>query len=189
VAAVREHGQLHARRPSVVEERLYRGADRAAGVEDIVDEDARHPLERKLEGRRAHDRLRVPRRLAPAHLHVVAVEGDVELAERKLDARALGDQAAEPLGERHAAAVDADERDGVQVVVPLDHLVRDARECALDRLSVEDDLPCRHARLGQRAGRVAGVRPCSVIRAPFRPRWTGLKGNAAATLAPRPDEG
>ena len=70
----------------------------------------------------------MPGRLAAAHVHVVAVEGDVELAERELLAGALGDQPAQALRERHAALVDADERDLVEVVVPLDDLVRDPRE-------------------------------------------------------------
>ena len=38
VAAVGEHRELHARGPPVVEERLDRGADRAAGVEHVVDD-------------------------------------------------------------------------------------------------------------------------------------------------------
>src|SRR5690242_14505518 len=38
VAAVGEAGELHARGSAVVEQRLDRGADRAAGVEDVVDE-------------------------------------------------------------------------------------------------------------------------------------------------------
>src|SRR3954447_13462016 len=82
VAAVDEHGKLHARRAAVVEERLDRRADRAAGVEDVVDEDDRHPLEREAELRVAHERLGMPRRLAGAHRDVVAVERDVDGTER-----------------------------------------------------------------------------------------------------------
>src|SRR5207237_10660893 len=39
VTAVFEHGELRARWSAVVEERLDRGADRPACVEDVVDED------------------------------------------------------------------------------------------------------------------------------------------------------
>ena len=78
VAAVGEHGELHARRAAVVEEGVDRGADRAAGVEDVVDEHDRHALERELELRVADERLRVQRRLAAADVQVVAVEGDVD---------------------------------------------------------------------------------------------------------------
>ena len=64
VAAVGDDGELDARRAAVVEERLDRGADRAAGVEDVVDEDAGAALEREVELRVADERLRVQRRLA-----------------------------------------------------------------------------------------------------------------------------
>ena len=80
------------------------------------------------------------RRLARAHVHVVAVEGDVDLAEGELLARALLDEPAEALRDRHAARVDADERDRVEVLVALDDLVRDARERPADGLVVEQDL-------------------------------------------------
>ena len=57
------------------------------------------------------------RRLAAAHLDVVAVEGDVDGAEAELDAGELRDQAPQALRERHAARVDADEGDAVEVGV------------------------------------------------------------------------
>ena len=139
VAAVGEHGELDARRAAVLEQRVDRGADRAAGVEDVVDEDHRAALELEVELRVAHDRLRAARRLPAADVHVVAVEGDVELAEVELEAGALLDQAPQAMGERHAARVDADERDGVELLVALDDLVRDPRECARDRVAVEQE--------------------------------------------------
>src|SRR5205814_6650351 len=122
VAAIREHCELHAVGPAVAEERLDRSADRSAGVEDIVDEHARHSLEREVEGGRADERLGVSRRLAAADVHVVAVEGDVELPERDLGAAELRDAAAQALGERHAARVDADERDATEVGVAFGDL-------------------------------------------------------------------
>ncbi len=67
VAAVDEHGELDALGPAVVEERLDRGADRAAGVEDVVDEHDGPAVEREVERRRADERLRAraaPRRRA-----------------------------------------------------------------------------------------------------------------------------
>src|SRR6266516_1047899 len=57
VATVCEHSELHPGRAAVVEERLHRGADRSSGVEDVVDEDAGHALERKVELRRTNERL------------------------------------------------------------------------------------------------------------------------------------
>ena len=90
------------------------------------------------------------RRLSPAHANVVAVEGDVDGAELDLPARQLRDQVAQALGQRDAARVDADERDALQIGVRLDDLVRDAREAALDRLAVQQDLLGGDARLAQR---------------------------------------
>ena len=107
------------------------------------------------------------RRAARADVDVVAVKGDVELAELELDAGALLDQAAQPLGERHAARVDADERDRLEVVVALDDLVRDPGERSCDLFGVQED-PVRGGR-----GRVRHSTP-------FRPRWTGLKGDVPA---------
>src|SRR6266540_2498645 len=95
VAAVDEDGELDPVGAAVVEERLDRGADRAAGVEDVVDEDDGLALERKVERRRADDRLRMERRTASAHLDVVAVEGDVDRARCRGVAGALLDQASE----------------------------------------------------------------------------------------------
>ena len=56
------------------------------------------------------------RRLSPAHLDVVAVEGDVDRAEPDLLAAELGDQPAQALRERDASRMDADERDPVESV-------------------------------------------------------------------------
>src|SRR5918999_978944 len=69
--AVREDRELDARRTAVVEERLDRRPDRAAGVEDVVDQDARPPLEREAEVRGADERLRVPGWLGATDLDVV----------------------------------------------------------------------------------------------------------------------
>ena len=81
----------------------------------------------------------------------------------ELDAGALGDQAAEALGQRHPAGVDPDERDGLELVVALDDLVCDPRERSADRLTVEQDS----------SGRCNGM---LMHRTPFRPLWTELKG-------------
>ena len=48
------------------------------------------------------------------------------------------DQPAEPLGDRDAARVDADQRDALEVGVALDDLVRDPRQSALDVAGIED---------------------------------------------------
>jgi hypothetical protein len=71
---------------------------------------------------------------------VVAVKGDVELAERDLRPAQLLDPRAQALRERHAARVDADQRDALEVGVALDDLVGDPRQRFGDRLGVEEDL-------------------------------------------------
>ena len=149
MTAVGQDGELDAVGPPVLEERVDRRADRAAGVEDVVDEDHGATLELEVELRVAHERLRAARRLARAHVDVVAVEGDVELAEGELLARALLDQPAQTLRDRDAARVDADERDRVEILVALDDLVRDARERPADGLVVEQDLRRRLRRQGE----------------------------------------
>ena len=141
MAAVDKHGELDAGGAPVVEQRLDRGADRAAGVEDVVDEDDRASVEREVELRRPNERLCRERRLAAADRDVVAVEGDVDGAERGLDAGALLDQAREPPRERDAARVDADERDVVEVRVALDDLVGDSRKGPPEPVGVEEAFP------------------------------------------------
>ena len=78
---------------------------------------------------------------------------------------ALGDEPPEPRRERDAARLDADERDAAEVVVPLDELVRDARERPRDRLGVEQDLEAVAAWSGGR-GRASSLRsfPASLDR-------------------------
>ena len=78
--------------------------------------------------------------------------------------------AAQPLRERDAARVDADERDRAEVLVPLDDLVGDARERALDAFGVEQDPSGRHGML--------------LHRTPFRPLRAELKGRCGAALYP-----
>jgi hypothetical protein len=73
---------------------------------------------------------------------VVAVEGDVELPERDLRRAQLLDARAQPLRERDAAGVDADERDAPEVGVPLDDLVRDPRQRLADRVGIEERARC-----------------------------------------------
>jgi hypothetical protein len=139
VASVGEHGELHPGRPAIVEQRLDRRPNRPAGVEDIVDEHAGHALERKVELRRANDRLCALRRLAGSHLDIVAIEGDVEVAELELPTAEVRNQRPESLCERHPARLDPYQCDALELRVALDDLVRDPRERPLDRLGVEEN--------------------------------------------------
>ena len=107
MAAVDEHGQADRLRPPEVDEGVHRGADRPARVQDVVDEHDRPPVEVERQVRALDDRLLGDQR------EVVAVEGDVERADRELDALVLEDRRGEPSGERDAAALDADEHQAV----------------------------------------------------------------------------
>jgi hypothetical protein len=83
----------------------------------------------------------VNRALAAADDDVVAVKGDVHAPERDLDTAEVGDQAAEPLGKRHATGLDADEGDTRKVAVPLDDLVSDAGDRPVQRLRIQQNAP------------------------------------------------
>ena len=86
---------------------------------------------------------------AAPNMHVIAMECGVERAER-LDLGPLGDEPPQARCERHAARLDADERESLepsQFVVgdaipmgsPFDDLVGDAGERLRDRLCVEQN--------------------------------------------------
>ena len=77
-------------------------------------------------------------------------------------AGALLDQAREPLRERHAARLDADERDLVEARVRLDDLVRDPRERPRERVGVEEELPGCLDRAHGAAG-VDGPGTCVIV--------------------------
>src|SRR5262249_1922886 len=78
MATVDENGQLDPVGTPVVEERLDRGPDRAARVEDVVDEHDRLSFERKVQGGGADNRLGVPGRVRGAHPTAVPAEAGVE---------------------------------------------------------------------------------------------------------------
>ena len=93
------------------------------GVEDVVDEDHGPAVELEVEMGAVDDRLGA--RLAGDE--IVAVEGDVEVAERDGRAAELADEGVQAAGEHGAPRVDADEgeRAGILGGVLFDDLVRD----------------------------------------------------------------
>ena len=135
VAAVGQHGQLHALGPPVVEQGVDRGPHRAPRVEHVVDQHDRGVLDREVDVRGVHDRL--GGRLAARQ--VVAVEADVDVAERHGLADQLGDQVAQARGQHGAATVDPDDRDSLPARL-LDDLVCDPHQRAPHVLAVEDRL-------------------------------------------------
>ena len=128
VATIAEHRKLDARRPAVIEERVDRGPDGAAGEKDVVDQDYGAVFEREVEPGRVDHRLAVNR----AGLQIVSVEGDVDLADRNLDSSQFEEQALQAFGEttpRVWMPTTATIRD---VGVLLDDLVRYAAQRARD---------------------------------------------------------
>ena len=92
----------------------------------------RLPCDRERHARRARHRPHAARD------HVVAVERDVERADRHRLLRELRELRGDELGHRLSAAHDRDQAQVVGAGVPLQDLVRDPRRGALDALGVED---------------------------------------------------
>ena len=126
----------------------------------VVDEHDRAAGEVEVEVRGVDDRLGA----RVAGVDVVAVEGDVEVAERDLGAGQLADQGVEPAAEHRAAGVDADQREPSRRRVLLDDLVRDPHQRAAQIVAVEDDLRLPFSR-------------------PFLASLDRVKGTDAASLA------
>ncbi len=133
MAAVGEHGELDAVGAPVVEEGVDPGPHGAPGVEDVVDDHHRAPRELEVEVGGVDDRLAAGR----AILDVVAVEGDVEVAERDLAAEVLADQRVQPLRDHRPAGVDPDQRQPVGFGVLLDDLMGDPNQGSPQVIAIE----------------------------------------------------
>src|SRR5687768_6243907 len=120
----------HARAPEI-DERVERGADRPSGEQHVVHEDDGLALDRERDVGPAHHR-RAP------HGEIVAIERDVERADREVAAVNLRDLRDEAMGERDAPGPQADERDVGTAGVLLEDLVRDAGEGAVESGFVEN---------------------------------------------------
>ena len=133
VAAVGEHRELHPLGSPVVEQRVDRRPGGAPGEQHVVDEHHGAPVEVEVEVGAVDDRL------APglAAVEVVAVEGDVEVAERHLGAGQLADQGVQAAAEDGAAGVDPDQGDGLRAARTRGSSrrsrARSARACGVDR--------------------------------------------------------
>jgi len=77
---------------------------------------------------------------ALADADVVAMERDVQGTEMDVHPAALRDEGPQSRRKRDAARVDANERELVEILCPLDQLVRDPRQRAIDGLGVEQRL-------------------------------------------------
>jgi hypothetical protein len=131
VAAIDEHRQTDRARPAVVDERVHRGADGAPGEQHVVHQNDDLVVDREVQRRLADDR-----RVADAR-EVVAVERDVQGAER--DGRVLvgADRVAQPDGQDVAARADTDDGETGEFTVAFDDLVRDPRDGATNIVGPE----------------------------------------------------
>jgi len=131
MAAVHENGKADRTRTPVIDKRIHGRADGAAGEEHVVDEhdDAVVDGERDL-GLAHHRRVADTRQ-------IVTVEGDIDRAERKIDAFVRAYGLANARRERIAARANPDDREKGEIAVALDDLVRDPRDGAADVLRTE----------------------------------------------------
>ena len=147
VTTVHEDGESDRARASVIDERIHRRADGAAGEEDVVDEDDNAVVDGERDLRLTHHR-----RVADAR-QVVAVERDIDRAERKIDAFVRAYGLTDPRGERVATRADADDREKGKIALTLDDLVRDPGNGAADVVAREQcgrlALPSRPRRTGR----------------------------------------
>src|SRR6476620_1469132 len=97
--AVDERGQPDARRPAVVEQFIHRGADGAPGEQDVVHQHERPAFDVEWNSRALDVAMQSD------ELVVVAIEGNVECAERNRET----ERGMKPLREPYAARVNADE--------------------------------------------------------------------------------
>ena len=126
MAAVDQHGQLHAARPAMVEERVQRGADGAAGVEHIVAD--HHVAALHIEA----DRSRRNHRANAGRGEIVAVKLDIEHARVHGPLFDAGDQLAQPFRQRNAAALDPHQGQILAAVALFHDLVGQAHQGALN---------------------------------------------------------
>lgn len=151
MSSVDQDGQLHRTGPTQVREPIEGCSHRAAGVEDIVDEDdgAAPDVDR--------DR-RATQTGTGAPVEVVPVQPDVQLPYRDLHPFEPFDALGDGVSEWDSPGVDTDQDDVRGTVMAFDDLVSDTPYCPVDVGSVQ----------GGGVSRGQG--------APFRPRGTGLKG-------------
>src|SRR5215831_13298616 len=115
MAAVNERKQLNAARTSVIEQRVERGARSTARIEHVVHQDDVFVLDIELHFLRAHLGT------MPDRGKVVAVERNVESADRDSHFFDPPQNFGETLRQRNTAALDANQAEIVGPVVLLDN--------------------------------------------------------------------
>jgi hypothetical protein len=110
VAAVNQYKQLHARGPSMIKQRIQRGPNRPARVEDVIHE---HDISSNY---RKPNLVRMQDRPLAHSRKIVAVEVDVQDSNGNLQTFKTLNLRCEPLSHRSAAPFDPDKREPIQIV-------------------------------------------------------------------------
>ena len=150
VAAIDEDREPDGLRPAEVDEGVHRGPDGPARVQDVVDEDDRATVDPRGQFRALDDGLLGDQR------QVVAVEGDVEGADRDRRAFVLRDRRRDPTGQRDAAALDADQQEAIGAGLLLHDLVGQAHGRPADLIRGHD-LTAAHRSFPASLGLVGGL--------------------------------
>ena len=154
VPAVDEDGEADGARPAEVVHAVEGGTHRASRHQDVVDEDDRLALD-------VGEVARLGLRLDPALREVVAVERDVERADRRPGALDRLDLVGDAACKDGPAALDADEDEAARALVRLHDLVRDPPHGAADAVRVQDRPGGVHGRTSVCRGASGGYKDAS----------------------------
>ena len=131
MASVDQNRQAHDARAAEVEQRVERGPDRTAGVEDVVDQYHREAVHIGRHCGSFH-------RARPLERDIVAIERDVERARGHGHALERGDGVRQSLGQRRAPGPDPHQAEILGALVVLDYLVSDPGERPPDLVRLHD---------------------------------------------------
>lgn len=124
--------------PAEVHQRVHGRTDRPAREEHVVDEDDLLAVQREGD-------VRLAELARPAGFHdVVPVQRDVELARGDGNPFDPGDLLPETLGQQDPTLLDSHQDKVFDPLVPLEDLVGDPRQGALDPFGIHDDLAFFH---------------------------------------------
>ena len=130
--SVDENCKLHAGRTAEIAQRIERRADGAAGEQDVVDKHDGQSVDVEANVGRVDLGGKMCRK-------IIAIEADVERAERYVGALDLLDLTRKAMCEQIASGEDSHQSDVRGTMVGLENLVRDARERSLNFVCVHTD--------------------------------------------------
>src|SRR5215831_18982377 len=132
IAAVDQHRQLHSSRPAKIDQLIHRGTYRPPGVQHIIDQHDGSSFNVTRQLRTADDRLSAHRR------KIVAVQSDIQDADRRSDAFELRDLIGDPVSQRHTTTPNADQNQLVDAMIFFDYFRSETGERAVDARRIHD---------------------------------------------------